>query len=89
MPTFGELKPDTYYLIRESADTDIEIVSVVMHTDLAVLLRSYLPSTEDYLKLKTDDLLEIVETLDSAQAELFETIYAEPEEIIEYSEETD
>jgi hypothetical protein len=45
MASFGDLKPNTYYLIQVDEESDIELVSVILETKETVLLRSYLPQT--------------------------------------------
>lgn len=84
MPTFGELKPETYYLIQVDAESDIELVSVILQTKETVLLRSFLPQTEDFFKYQDEPVFKFIEQLDEETAEQFVNLYQETEE--EYEE---
>lgn len=87
MPSFGELKPNVYYLIQVDDDSDIELISVLMHTKETVLLRSYLPETEDFFQFSDEPVHRLIEELDAETAAQFETLYAETEaEYVEYEE---
>ena len=88
MPSFGELKPDTYYLIQSDPESDIELVSIVLQTGKTVLLRSYLPNPEDFFRMKEEPVYKLVEEFDPETAERFESLYknAEAEEYFEYEE---
>lgn len=91
MSSFGELKPNTYYLIRIDADSDIELVSVLLQTKETVLLRSYLPQAEDFFQPRNEQVFSVIEELDQETAEKYEALYAETEteeqEYFEYDEE--
>ncbi|MBN9379573.1 MAG: hypothetical protein J0H74_02330 [Chitinophagaceae bacterium] len=82
MPTFGDLKPDTYYLIQVDDESDIELVSVLLFTKETVLLRSYLPQAEDFFQYKDEIIFKMVEEFDQETAEQFQRLYQEetPEE---------
>jgi len=80
MPTFGELNPDTYYLIQVDAESDIEMVSVILQTKETVLLRSYLPQTEDFFRYLDEPVFKLIEELDEETAERFNTLYQDIEE---------
>ena len=84
MASFGELKLDTYYLIQVDADSDIELVSVILHTKETVLLRSYLPQAEDFFKYHDESIFKLVEEVDEETAEQLESLYQQPQE--EFSE---
>jgi|GEM_PF-509730 hypothetical protein len=88
MSTFGDLKPDTYYLIQIDDESDIELVSVLMSTSKTVLLRSYLPQTEDFFQYKNEMIYKLVEEFDQDTAERFQSLYQEeaPDEQQEYFE---
>jgi hypothetical protein len=86
MPTFGELKPETYYLIQVDAESDIELVSVILQTKETVLLRSFLPQTEDFFKYQDEPVFKLIEELDEETAEQFANLYQETEEGEEYEE---
>ena len=89
MASFGELKPNTYYLIQVDAESDIELVSVIFHTKETVLLRSYLPQQEDFFKYHDEQVFKLIEELDEATAQQFESLYAqteEHEELFEYED---
>jgi hypothetical protein len=84
MASFGELKLDTYYLIQVDADSDIELVSVILHTKETVLLRSYLPQAEDFFKYHDEPVFKLVEEVDEETAQQLESLYQQPQE--QYSE---
>ncbi|MBN8854986.1 MAG: hypothetical protein BGO55_19220 [Sphingobacteriales bacterium 50-39] len=88
MSTFGDLKPDTYYLIQVDDESDIELVSVLMSTKETVLLRSYLPQAEDFFQYKDEMVYKLVEEFDQETAEQFQSLYQEDvqEEQQEYFE---
>jgi hypothetical protein len=90
MPTFGDLKPNTYYLIQVDEDSDIELVSVLLSTKETVLLRSYLPAAEDFFQYKEEMVYKMVEELDQETAESFQSLYqeetAEEQEYFEFEE---
>jgi len=75
MPIFEDLQPETYYLIREEPGDELKMVSVLMHTEKAVLIRSYLSTAADYFKNKEDALEEILEELDGNTVSTFESLY--------------
>jgi len=87
MASFGELKPDTYYLIQIDAESDIELVSVIFQTRETVLLRSYLPQSEDFFKYQDEPVFKLIEELDEETAQKFESLYQQVEETEEYYEE--
>lgn len=87
MPTFGDLKPDTYYLIQVDDESDIELVTVLLFTKETVLLRSYLPQAEDFFQYKDEIIFKLVEEFDQETAENFQRLYQEEtEEQQEYFE---
>ena len=77
MSTFGDLKPNTYYLIQVDDESDIELVSVLMFTNETVLLRSYLPQTEDFFQHREETVYKLVEEFDQETAEQFQALYQE------------
>lgn len=85
MASFGELKPNTYYLIQVDEESDIELVSVILETKETVLLRSYLPQTEDFFKYQRDQVFRLVEEVDENTAAQFESLYQQETEE-QYSE---
>jgi hypothetical protein len=91
MASFGELKPNTYYLIQVDGESDIELVSVILKTKETVLLRSYLPQTEDFFKYQEETIFKLVEEVDEDTAAQFESLYqqATEETVAEYEEETE
>jgi hypothetical protein len=93
MPSYGELNPDAYYLIQADSESDIELVSVIMQTKETVLLRSYLPSTEDFFRFSAEAVYKLIEELDVETAGKFESLYGEAEveteELFEYEEDED
>jgi len=87
MASFGELKPNTYYLIQVDAESDIELVSVILETKETVLLRSYLPQTEDFFKHQEETIFKLIEEVDDETAAQFESLYQQTtEEVAEYEE---
>ena len=88
MASFGELKPNTYYLIQVDDESDIELVSVVLQTKETVLLRSYLPQTEDFFKQQDDTIYKLIEEVDDETAAQFEALYQQSteEEYTEFEE---
>ncbi|MDR3717015.1 MAG: hypothetical protein P4L51_29745 [Puia sp.] len=91
MLTYGELKQGAYYLIQTDAESDIELVTVLMGTRETVLLRSYLPSTEDFFRFGAEAIYKLIEELDAETAGKFESLYgqADPEaeeELFEYED---
>jgi hypothetical protein len=87
MASFGELKPNTYYLIQVDAESDIELVSVILETKETVLLRSYLPQTEDFFKHQEETIFKLIEEVDDETAVQFESLYQQTtEEVTEYEE---
>jgi len=87
MASFGELKPDTYYLIQIDAESDIELVSVIFQTRETVLLRSYLPQSEDFFKYQDEPVFKLIEEMDEETAQKFESLYQQVEQTEEYYEE--
>ena len=87
MASFGELKLNTYYLIQVDADSDIELVSVILHTKEAVLLRSYLPQAEDFFKYQDEPIFKLVEEIDEETALQLESLYQQTQEAYEEDEE--
>ena len=87
MASYGELKPNTYYLIQVDAESDIELVSVILETKETVLLRSYLPQTEDFFKHQEETIFKLIEEVDDETAAQFESLYQQTtEEVAEYEE---
>jgi hypothetical protein len=87
MASFGELKPNTYYLIQVDEESDIELVSVILETKETVLLRSYLPQTEDFFKHQEETIFKLIEEVDDETAAQFESLYQQTtEEVAEYEE---
>ena len=89
MASFGELKPNTYYLIQVDADSDIELISVILETKQTVLLRSFLPQAEDFFKYQNEPIFKLVEEVDEETAQQLESLYppASEEEVYEEEEE--
>lgn len=89
MPSFGELKLDVYYLIQVDAESDIELVSVLLQTKETVLLRSYLPQSEDFFKYHDEPVFRLIEEFDEEMAAKFESLYqqSQQEEVYEEYEE--
>ena len=80
MPNYGELNTGVYYLLQVDAESDIEVVSVLLHTRQTVLLRSWLPEAEDFFKYTDEPVFKLIEEMDGETAAQFEGLYAQPEE---------
>ncbi len=89
MPSFGELKPNIYYLIQVDAESDIELVSIILQTKETVLLRSFLPESEDFFQFNDAPIYRLVEEFDQDIAERFEQLYAQKETEEYYESEVD
>ncbi len=89
MASFGDLKPNIYYLVQVDTDSDIELISVILQTKETVLLRSFLPQAEDFFKYLDEPIFKLVEEVDEATAQQLETLYpaATEEEYYEEGEE--
>ena len=87
MASFGELKPNTYYLIQVDADSDIELISVILQTRKTILLRSFLPSAEDFFKFQDEPIFKLVEEVDEETAQQLESLYPAASEEEYYEEE--
>jgi hypothetical protein len=85
MPSFGDLKPSVYYLIQVDAESDIELVSIILQTKETVLLRSFLPESEDFFQFNDAPIYKLIEEFDQDTAEKFEQLY-EQKEAQEYYE---
>ena len=88
MPSFGELAPGSYYLIQVDAESDIELVTVLLQTKETVLLRSFLPEQEDFFRFNDEPVFRLIEEFDEETVEKFEGLYkvAEEEKYFEYEE---
>lgn len=80
MATYNDLKVDTYYLIKETAEDEVTLVYVLMNTRNAVFLE-----IEDGLetlawKKRAAAIHEIVDELSDDEAELYESIVYEEED---------
>lgn len=80
MSTYGELNLDTYYLIQVDAESDIELVSVILQTRETVLLRSYLPQPEDFFRYLDEPVFKLIEELDEETGERINAFFQIPEE---------
>jgi len=80
MPTFSDLSRSKSYLIRIDADSDVEFINVLMQTEKCLLVRSFLPETEDFFVLKEDVISEIIEELDDLTVEEFNSVYGETDQ---------
>jgi hypothetical protein len=75
MPIFEDLQVGSYYLIREKPGEQINLVSVLMSTETAILIRIYFSEAGDSFRIKSDPLNEVVEELDGEAIAAFEGIY--------------
>jgi hypothetical protein len=89
MPSFGELQPNIYYLIQVDAESDIELVSIILQTKETVLLRSFLPESEDFFQFNDAPIYRLIEEFDQDTAEKFEQLYEQKEEQEYYESEVD
>jgi hypothetical protein len=86
MPSFRDLKSDTYTLILSEPGSPIELVSVILQTQHAVLLRSYLPAPQDYFRLKDETIHRLIEELNAPTARAVEALFQEEEKLEETDE---
>ncbi|MBV4355571.1 hypothetical protein [Pinibacter aurantiacus] len=75
MATYADLTLDTYYLIKDSQEDEIELVCAIFETEKCVLLRSFTPEPEDFWKKKSDVIAEVIEEVDDEKISEFENIY--------------
>ena len=87
--TYGDLSFGKYYLLQVDAESDIEVVSLLLQTKETVLLRSWIPQAEDFFKYADEPIFKMVEEMDPGTGAQFEAIYAQPDEaeLDEYEEE--
>ena len=84
--TFSDLETGKYYLIRTDEESDIELVTVLMHTAACVLLRSFLPELQDFFIEKEDEVFSVIEEVDEFTIEAFNKIYEEEGDFDELEE---
>lgn len=77
MATYADLQPGNFYLLRDSEETDIEFVSVLALTDKCILLRSFGQVEEDFWKMRTDMIHQVIEELDYDSAAAILSLYDE------------
>jgi hypothetical protein len=93
MPSFRDLTSDSYYLLLIDEGSEVTLVSVILQTRHALLLRSYMPHNKDFFRLKDEAIYKLIEELDEAKAREFEALYREEEkleeELFEFEKEDD
>lgn len=80
MATYSDLQPGNFYLVKGDADTDIEMISVLALTEKCILLRSFGQVEEDFWKLRTDSIHEVIEEMDFDSAAAILALYEEGED---------
>jgi hypothetical protein len=81
MPSFRDVKSDTYTLILAEPGSAIELVSVIFQTRHVVLLRSYLPAPQDYFRLKDETIFRVIEELNPQEAQEFEALFQDADRL--------
>ena len=89
MATFADLQPGNFYLLRDAEDSDIELISVLALTDKCILLRSFGQVEEDFWKLRTDSIHQVIEELDYDSAAAILSLYDDEAEEEDWEEEED
>ena len=89
MATFADLQPGNFYLLRDAEDSDIELISVLALTDKCILLRSFGQVEEDFWKLRTDSIHQVIEELDYDSASAILSLYDDEAEEEDWEEEED
>ncbi len=89
MATYADLTLDMYYLIRDTAEDEIELVCPIFETGNCFLLRSYTPLPEDFWKKKSDTIAEIIEELDDDKIIEFKSIYGSGDDEDDYYDDED
>lgn len=80
MPSYSDLSPANYYLIKENDNAGIELVYVPMVTNKCVLVEYQDDEQTMNWYKKTDAIFEIIEQLTDEQAIIFESLFEEDEE---------
>jgi hypothetical protein len=75
MLTYADLEPGKFYLIKEEATSDIEMVAVLALTNKCLLLRSFGFEEADFWKLRKDMIHEVIESLDEDSASAILALY--------------
>ena len=80
MATYQDLLPNSYYLLQESENANLQLVFVLMATEKAILLEFQDDDQTLVWNKKTDSIYEIVEKLTEEQAVVYESLLDDEEE---------
>jgi hypothetical protein len=75
MATYGDLKPDFYYVVQELENSALELVYVPLITEKCVLVEFQDDEQTLAWNRKTDELFDIVEQLTEEQAVIYESLF--------------
>lgn len=87
MANYADLQPGNFYLLRDTEDSDIELISVLALTDKCILLRSFGHVEEDFWKMRTDHIYQVIEELDYDSAAAILSLYDDEGDEEEWEEE--
>lgn len=87
MITFADLQPGQFYLLQQSEDSSIEMVSLLALTERCVLLRSFGQQEKDFWKLREESIYQVIEEMDYDSAAAILSLYDEEEEDVTEDEE--
>ncbi|MBC6489379.1 hypothetical protein ACFSQD_03525 [Flavihumibacter stibioxidans] len=87
MANYADLQPGNFYLLRDTEESDIELISVLALTDKCILLRSFGQVEEDFWKMRTDPIYQVIEELDYDSAAAILSLYDEEGDEEEWEEE--
>lgn len=80
MATYGDLKPDTYYILQEQEGNVLQLVYITMHTSKCVLVEYQDEEQTLTWYRKTDTFFELVDELTDTEALEYESIFEDEEE---------
>jgi hypothetical protein len=80
MATYNDLKPGSYYLIRENENASIEMVFIPMETGKCILVEYQDEEQSMNWYKKTENVFELIEQLTKEEAEKYESMFESGEE---------
>lgn len=80
MITYSDLQPGQFYLIQQTEDHPIEMVSLLALTDRCVLLRSFGQQENDFWKMREESIYQVIEEMDYDSAAAILSLYDEEDE---------